>query len=337
MVKQDATKAGEDYRDLLKKLGLDDIQVGLLQIYLEREIYGPVQELIKRQLSFLRENPSIEQKRLLLDEFQEVQAYIVETAREMGEQSRKAARRALTRTAAAVKKSMLNSTTRLPNKEAFHQDLCDQLRDRRIHTWALVYLDCRDFADWNNTYEGHHEVGDTVINLLARTIGASVLLHGGTLGHPHGDEFSMLFPLPIPEAEGAVSITGELLENIRGAVDGRNWSRDIHLALEHRGLAGIVPADTVFPNVFVDMGCIVWNRPEGVLLSRDNVSSLATQFKVAADSAMYITKHVKAVVLQRGARLQRSSYIVFGAHWDGGTFVRSSKEVKTNLPDVESE
>ena len=143
-----------------------------------------------------------------------------------------------------VQKSKRDSDplTGLPSESFFRRKLVRHINDRRIQTFALVYLDVHRFKEINDLLMSHDE-GDKVLKQVA-TILQNHLRPDDIASRFHGDEFALLLP-HVEDREQAVKIIERIMKDLVTYV----WDLDFEAL---RKLRPMLDPGVLFFNVPMD-------------------------------------------------------------------------------------
>lgn len=125
--------------------------------------------------------------------------------------------------------SMLDSLTKLPNRESFQQYLesATKRSTRMGTTFALAYMDLDHFKPINDLYG--HQVGDIVLTTVAERLIASI--RGcDFVARIGGDEFVVIFE-PLESDDDISPIADRIVKSIKESITVNNYTIDISCSM----------------------------------------------------------------------------------------------------------
>ncbi len=315
----------EAYKRLVQEIGLNESQITEVAFFFQRFVGQALYEMAMRALDQGRLKGA--DRRFMLKI-----ASQVDQSDKIAKQSQEAAERATRAAEEARKQALQNPSTYLLNKAGFYQELNKRLRDRRIRSWVLFYMDLRNFKSWNTQYT--HAAGDLALKVFAQILTQSVRSEDSSeVFNPSGDEFAALLPLNTDQPEKVLAGAVSVLKRLCGHVDECKWADEMRAmaqrcsVLDPLGLSGDVAA---LP-IHVDIGAACWLHADELHFGRDNIAHLTEKLVSQADKDMEAAKNIAHDSLP-----DSSSYQVNLYEWDEHfeVFRRLSRVSQTNLPIV---
>ncbi|NRA63919.1 MAG: diguanylate cyclase [Pseudobacteriovorax sp.] len=139
--------------------------------------------------------------------------------------------------------SLIDALTGIPNRRCFDDTIQQEWRRAARHggDLALLMIDVDHFKMYNDTYG--HQMGDTCLQEVAKTIGQQLRRPGDLLARYGGEEFAII--LPNTNAEQTASLQKAIMSAISGLALEHNASPTSDIVTISMGVASVTPDNDI--------------------------------------------------------------------------------------------